>query len=196
MSDTAATSLGVSKMTDLDRTSTALDDLPRSYVVLEDLELRRARVHLDHAAIGPTGLYVIVTRRFDAGVAIRKGVARHGPHRLDHVTELASQQADAVGRMVEVEATPVVCVHGGLRLERFFERPSVQGVMFSAPEQLSQTIDSGPQRLSDEEVRHVAEVLQRDGLPPGFVDRLAALDLALMLAGAEGAMGQERTVRT
>ncbi len=123
------------------RTGKALESLPPSFHVLHDLRMPGSKANIDHVVVGPTGVYTIETKNYAKGITIRNGKARSNGRALDSVVAQAKRQADVISGRLGAPATPIVCVHGGgLRIEGWFQKPTIEGVRFCSGRQLTSVV--------------------------------------------------------
>jgi hypothetical protein len=95
-------------------TAALLSRLPRRWVVLHDRAMPASAANIDHLVIGPTGVWVIDTKTTRARMRVRGGEVWAGEHAID--TGPAAWQAEVVSERLDVDAVPLVAVHGrGLR---------------------------------------------------------------------------------
>jgi Nuclease-related domain len=86
---------------------------PDGYVVLHDLAIPDSRANLDHLVIGPSGVFVIDTKRWTGQVhQSPDGLIWHNHYRLDRTLATVRWQAETLGRLLGVPVAPVICVHG------------------------------------------------------------------------------------
>lgn len=143
------------------RTGKALEALPSSFHVLHDLRMPGSRANIDHVVVGPTGVFTIETKNYAKGITIRGGKARSNGRVLDSVVEQAKRQAEVVSERLGTPATPVVCVHGGgLRVEGWFQKPTVGGVRFCSGRRLRDVLTKRPTVHQPETVKSMASMLR------------------------------------
>jgi hypothetical protein len=96
------------------QTARLLDRLGRDgYVVFHDLAMPGSPANLDHLVIGPSGLFVIDTKRWSGQVyQSADGLVWHDHYRLDRTLASVRWQAVTLGRLLGVPVAPLVCVHG------------------------------------------------------------------------------------
>ena len=135
------------------RTGRLLESLPPGFTVFHDLRMPGSRANIDHVVVGPTGVFTVETKNYAKGVVIKGGVARSNGRKLDSVVEQATRQASVVSEWVGTAVTPIVCVHGaGLRVEGWFQKPTVGGVRFCSGGRLTRV-------LTKREVVHSADAV-------------------------------------
>jgi hypothetical protein len=84
-------------------------------VVFHDLAVPGSDANVDHLVIGPTGLFVIDSKRWTGHVQQGSdGLAWYNHYRLDRTLETVRWEAQVVGRLLSTRAVALVCVHGAL----------------------------------------------------------------------------------
>lgn len=142
------------------RTAQALESLPSGFHVLHDLRIPDSRANIDHVVVGPTGVFTIETKNYAKGVTIRGGKARSGGRVLDSVVAQAKRQAKVVTERLGTPATPIVCVHGeGVRVEGWFQKPTVGGVRFCSGRRVASVVSKGPRLHDPDTVRSMLAML-------------------------------------
>jgi hypothetical protein len=97
------------------RTARLLDQLTRDgYVVFHDLAAPgNTSWNVDHLVIGPSGVFVVDSKQWTGSVQQgADGLAWHNHYRLDRTLATVRWQAETLGRLLGIPATPLVCVHG------------------------------------------------------------------------------------
>jgi Nuclease-related domain len=96
------------------RTGRLLDRLTRDgYVVFHDLAVPGSPANVDHLVIGPSGVFVIDSKRWTGSVhQSPDGLAWHNHYRLDRTLETVRWEAQIIGRLLGTRTAAVVCVHG------------------------------------------------------------------------------------
>jgi Nuclease-related domain len=95
-------------------TARLLDRIGRDgYAVFHDLALSDSPANLDHLVIGPSGVFVIDSKRWAGSVhQSADGLVWHNNYRLDRTLATLRWQAETLGRLLGVPVAPLVCVHG------------------------------------------------------------------------------------
>lgn len=134
-------------------TGSALDALPSGFVALHDLKMPGSRGNIDHLVVGPTGAFTVETKNYEAGVVLKSGKATRAGRSLDTVIDQATRQAEAMTYALDLDVRPIVCVHGGpVRIQGFFQKPTVSGVRFCSGKNLARLLSKGPSILSPEQI--------------------------------------------
>lgn len=134
-------------------TGTALDALPPGFVALHDLKMPGSRGNIDHLVVGPTGAFTVETKNYEAGVVLKSGKATRAGRSLDTVIDQATRQAEAMTYALDLDVRAIVCVHGGpVRIQGFFQKPTVSGVRFCSGKNLARLLAKGPTVLSPEQI--------------------------------------------
>jgi hypothetical protein len=96
------------------QTARLLDRLTRDgYVVFHDLAVPNCDANMDHLAIGPTGVFVIDSKKWTGGVHQGSdSLVWHNHHRLDRTLETVRWEAETVGRLLGTRVAALLCVHG------------------------------------------------------------------------------------
>ncbi len=128
--------------------SEVLAGLPDTYRVVAGSAVAGDGDLVDHVVIGPTGVYTIETRAYSCGVVIDRGHALVNGRNLDDLVEQVSRTAGSIGQRTRCPVTPVVCAHGGVRVDTFLGTPVVDGVRFCDEPDLVHTITAGRSVLS------------------------------------------------
>jgi hypothetical protein len=82
-------------------------------VVFHDLALPDPPANLDHLVIGPSGVFVIDSKRWAGSVhQSADGLIWHNHYRLDRTLATLRWQAETLGRLLGVPAAPLICIHG------------------------------------------------------------------------------------
>jgi hypothetical protein len=83
------------------------------YVVFHDLAMPDSPANLDHLVLGPSGVFVIDSKRWTGHVhQSADGLIWHNHYRLDRTLATIRRQAGTLGRLLGVPVAPLVCVHG------------------------------------------------------------------------------------
>jgi hypothetical protein len=95
-------------------TARLLDRLTREgSVVFHDLAVPGSPANVDHLMIGPTGVFVIDSKRWTGQVhQSMDGLAWHNHYRLDRTLETVCWEAETVGRLLGTRTAALLCVHG------------------------------------------------------------------------------------
>jgi len=87
----------------------------RGYEVFHDLAVPGSAANLDHLVVGPTGVYVIDSKRYRGHLRYSAGHLWHGSRTLDRTLETlwweATQVAETLGFGPDLHIYPVLCVH-------------------------------------------------------------------------------------
>ena len=140
-------------------TGRALQKLPSEYRVLHDLPMPRSKANIDHVVVGPTGVFTVETKNYKNGVTIRCGRVYGSGRKLDGIVTQARRQASAVADRTGATVTPIVCVHGGVKLDGWFQKPVVDGVRFCSGRRLTKAITAFPAQLDDATIARIERVL-------------------------------------
>jgi nuclease-like protein len=85
------------------------------YQVFHDLAVPGSAANVDHLVVGPTGVYVIDSKRYRGQLRYSAGHLWHGGRTLDRTLETlwweATQVADTLGFGPDLRLYPVLCVH-------------------------------------------------------------------------------------
>jgi len=98
------------------RTDRLLVPLERhGYQVFHDLAVPASAANVDHVVVGPTGVYVIDSKRYRGRLHYAAGHVWHGGRPLDRTLETlwweATQVAETLGFGPDLRIYPVLCVH-------------------------------------------------------------------------------------
>ena len=98
------------------RTARLLAPLERhGYQVFHDLAIPGSAANVDHLVVGPTGVFVIDSKRYRGHLHYSAGRLWHGRRPLDHILETlwweATQVAETLGFGPDLHIYPVLCVH-------------------------------------------------------------------------------------
>jgi hypothetical protein len=98
------------------RTARLLAPLERhGYQVFHDLAVPGSPANVDHLVVGPTGVYVIDSKRYRGQLRYSAGHLWHGGRTLDRTLETlwweATQVAETLGFGPDLRLYPVLCVH-------------------------------------------------------------------------------------
>jgi hypothetical protein len=98
------------------RTARLLAPLERhGYQVFHDLAVPRSPANVDHVVVGPTGVYVIDSKRYRGRLRYFGGHLWHGGRTLDRTLQTlvweATQVAETLGFGPDLHVYPVLCVH-------------------------------------------------------------------------------------
>jgi hypothetical protein len=107
------------------QTARLLDRLGRDgYQVLHDRAIPGSPANIDHLVVGPSGVFVIDSKRWTGQVhQDNDGLVWHNHYRLDRAIATIRWQALTLGQLLGVPVAPLVCVHeghvqgGGLRAQ-------------------------------------------------------------------------------
>jgi hypothetical protein len=96
------------------RTARLLDRLGRDgYVILHDLAMPDSAANVDHLVIGPSGVFVIDSKRWTGHLhQDSDGLVWHNHYRLDRTLASVRWQAVTLGRLLGVAVAPLLGVHG------------------------------------------------------------------------------------
>jgi hypothetical protein len=87
----------------------------RSYQVFHDLAVPGSAANVDHLVVGPTGVYVIDSKRYRGRLRYAAGHLWHGSRTLDRTLATlwweATQVAETLGFGPDLHVYPVLCVH-------------------------------------------------------------------------------------
>jgi len=98
------------------RTARLLAPLERhGYQVFHDLAVPGSPANVDHVVVGPTGVYVIDSKRYRGHLHYSAGHVWHGGRTLDRTLQTlwweATQVAETLGFGPDLHIYPVLCVH-------------------------------------------------------------------------------------
>jgi hypothetical protein len=83
------------------------------YVVFHDLAVPDSLANVDHLVIGPSGVFVIDSKRWTGSVHQgADGLAWHNHYRLDRTLETVRWEAETIGRLLGTRIAALLCVHG------------------------------------------------------------------------------------
>lgn len=142
-----------------------LQRLPEQFVCLHDRRMPGSRANIDHLVIGPTGIFTVETKNFDAKVEVGRNTVKKKGRSMDAVVTQAAGQATAVQALLGVPVRPLVCIQTGTVSHSMFSKPSLRGVRFCAGRNLVKTIRSYGPELSDDEVSRLAALADRELRP-------------------------------
>jgi hypothetical protein len=150
------------------RTARLLAPLERhGYQVFHDLAIPGSAANVDHLVVGPTGLFVIDSKRYRGHLHYSAGRLWHGRRPLDRTLETlwweATQVAETLGFGPDLHVYPVLCVHVA-RLP-WLRELLVDGIPVLAAGTLRPALRVIRQALSPEQVELVAAQV-RAGFQP------------------------------
>jgi hypothetical protein len=140
----------------------------KGFVIFHDRRRPGSRGNLDHIVIGPTGVFVIDSKKYSAKVVIGRDTLTCRGRRLDKVVEGALRQRDALAQVVGDPGLihPVLCFHQTeLEKRHRFMRPVCRTVEVCGAKRLVAVISKRPQVLSSDEVAALALRIN-DRFPP------------------------------
>jgi hypothetical protein len=96
------------------QTARLLNRLGRDgYQVLHDLAMPDSPANVDHLVVGPSGVFVIDSKRWTGQVHQGSdGLIWHNHYRLDRTLATIRWQALTLGHLLGVPVAPLICVHG------------------------------------------------------------------------------------
>jgi hypothetical protein len=130
----------------------------RGYQVFHDLAVPGSAANVDHLVVGPTGVYVIDSKRYGGRLRYYAGHLWHGGRTLERtLTTLvweATQVAETLGFGPDLRVYPVLCIH----LARLSWRGEllVEGIPILGAAALRPALQVIRQALSPEQVALVA----------------------------------------
>ena len=141
------------------RTARLLAPLERhGYQVFHDLAIPGSAANVDHLVIGPTGVFVIDSKRYRGHLHYSAGRLWHGRRPLDRTLDTlwweATQAAETLGFGPDLHIYPVLCVHVA-RLP-WHRELLVDGIPVLAAGALRSALQTTRQALSREQVELVA----------------------------------------
>ena len=141
------------------RTARLLAPLERQgYQVFHDLAIPGSAANVDHLVVGPTGVFVIDSKRYRGQVHYSAGRLWHGRRPLDRTLDTlwweATQVAETFGFGPDLHIYPVLCVHVA-RLP-WLRELLVDGIPVLAAGALRSALQTTRQALSREQVELVA----------------------------------------
>jgi hypothetical protein len=149
-------------------TATLLAGLPDRFVVLHDRQIPGSQANIDHVVVGPTGVFVVETKRYRGSLTIRDNELFIESRRKTTIVEQAIREAEAVRRVLidagesALSITPILCMH---LTELPWRTPTIAGVAIVGPRGLTKSILGGTGPLTSEDVIRVARILE-GGLRP------------------------------
>ena len=129
-------------------TATRLTQLPESFRVLHDLPMPGSRANIDHVVVGPTGVFTVETKNYQSGVEIKRGTVWASGRDRSEIVDQADRQAQAIAIKTGQDVTPLIVIHGGVRVG-WFSSPIVRGVRLCGPKSLVDVIASRPPMLDE-----------------------------------------------
>jgi hypothetical protein len=150
------------------RTARLLTSLERrGYQVFHDLAIPGSAANVDHLVIGPTGVFVIDSKRYHGYLHYAAGQLWHGRRPLDRTLETlwweATQVAETLGFGPDLHVYPVLCVHVA-RLP-WYRELLVDGIPILDATALCPALQVTRQALSPEQVDLVAAQVRAGFLP-------------------------------
>jgi hypothetical protein len=141
------------------RTARLLAPLERhGYQVFHDLAIPGSAANVDHLVVGPTGVFVIDSKRYRGHLHYSAGRLWQGRRPLDHTLDTlwweATQVAETLGFGPDLHIYPVLCVHVA-RLP-WLRELLVNGIPVLAAGALRPALQTTRQALSSEQVELVA----------------------------------------
>jgi hypothetical protein len=128
------------------------------YQVFHDLAIPGSAANIDHLVVGPTGVFVIDSKRYRSHLHCSAGRLWHGRRPLDRTLDTlwweATQVAETLGFGLDLHIYPVLCVH----IARLPWRREllVDGIPVLAASALRPALQVTRQALSPEQVELVA----------------------------------------
>jgi hypothetical protein len=130
----------------------------RGYQVFHDLAVPGSAANVDHLVVGPTGVYVIDSKRYRGRLRYFAGHLCHGDRPLDRTLEKlwweATQVAETLGFGPDLHVYPVLCVH--LARRSWLGELLIDGIPVLAAAALHPALQVSRQALSPEQVALVA----------------------------------------
>jgi Nuclease-related domain len=130
----------------------------RGYQVFHDLAVPGSAANVDHLVVGPTGVFVIDSKRYRGQLRYLGGQLWHGGRTLDRTLETlwweATQVAETLGFGPDLHVYPVLCVH--LARLPWHRELLVDGVPVLGAAALRPALQVIRQALSPEQVALVA----------------------------------------
>jgi hypothetical protein len=141
------------------RTARLLAPLERhGYQVFHDLGIPGSAANVDHLVVGPTGVFVIDSKRYRGHLYYSAGRLWHGQRSLDRTLDTlwweATQVAETLGFGPDLHIYPVLCMHVA-RLP-WLRELLVEGIPILAASALRPALQVTRQALSPEQVQLVA----------------------------------------
>ncbi len=128
------------------------------YQVFHDLAVPGSAANVDHVVVGPTGVYVIDSKRYRGNLRYTGGRLWHGGRTLDRTLQTlwweATQVAETLAFGPDLHVYPVLCVHIARRPWR--GELLVDGIPVLAAGALRPALQVSRQALSPEQVALVA----------------------------------------
>jgi hypothetical protein len=148
-------------------TARVLARLPPGFVVLHDRSIPGSKANIDHIVIGPPGVFVVETKRYSGRLTIRGNDIFVAGRRRTEIIEQTRREADVVRRTLDsegeaIEVTPLLCIH---RADPPWRTARVGGVDLVSGRELQRSLTKGPDRLSTDEVRRIAAILDLELRP-------------------------------
>jgi Nuclease-related domain len=130
----------------------------RGYQVFHDLAVPGSAANVDHVVVGPTGVFVIDSKRYRGQLRYTGGHLWHGGRTLDRTLQTlwweATQVAETLGFRPDLHVYPVLCVH--LARLPWHRELLVDGVPVLGAAALRPALQVIHQALSPEQVALVA----------------------------------------
>jgi hypothetical protein len=130
----------------------------RGYQVFHDLAVPGSAANVDHLVVGPTGVYVIDSKRYRGHLHYTGGQLWHGRRPLDRTLATlvweATQVAETLGFGPDLHVYPVLCVH--LARLSWHRELLVDGIPVLAASALRPALQVIRQALTPEQVTLVA----------------------------------------
>jgi hypothetical protein len=130
----------------------------RGYQVVHDLAVPGSAANVDHLVVGPTGMFVIDSKRYRGQLRYLGGQLWHGGRTLDQTLQTllweATQVAEALGFGPDLHIYPVLCVH--LARLSWHRELLVDGISVLAAAALRPALQVIRQALTAEQVALVA----------------------------------------
>jgi hypothetical protein len=141
------------------RTARLLASLERrGFQVFHDLAVPGSAANVDHLVVGPTGVYVIDSKRYRGRLRYFAGHLWHGGRTLDRTLEMlvweATQVAETLGFGPDLHVYPVLCIH--LARWPWLGELLVDGIPVLDAAALRPALQVARQALSPEQVALVA----------------------------------------
>jgi hypothetical protein len=128
------------------------------YHVFHDLAIADSAANVDHLVVGPTGVFVIDSKRYRGYLHYSAGRLWHGGRALDRTLATlwweATQVAETLGFGPDLHIYPVLCVHVA-RLP-WLRELLVDGIPVLAAGALRPAVQVTRQALSPEQVKLIA----------------------------------------
>lgn len=149
-------------------TAKALEKLPREWQVVHDLDIGRGNV--DHMVVGPSGIFLLDTKRLSGDVSVKKGVLtvryREDPDDGYELPRLASRMR-WLARSAETRLRGAGVGHLGVQPVVVIWAPFDQGsildgdVAWVSGKKIAAVLRQRPTRLSADAVEQIAAVLRQ-----------------------------------